>query len=103
MEIKAELSVDTALLTLTLMGKFDYTCHQLFQASYDSIIPAPRRVVLDMLEVPSVDSSALGMLLLLRTYAGGDEADVSIINAQPDVYKLLQTCKFDDLFNLKPL
>jgi anti-anti-sigma factor len=103
MEIKTELSSDKTSLTLTLLGKFDYTCQQLFQASYESIAPVPEHVVLDVLEVPSIDSSALGMLLLLRSYAGGDEADVSIVNAQADVYKLLQTCKFDDLFQVTAL
>lgn len=103
MEIKTELSDDNALLTLTLIGKFDYTCHQLFQASYDTTTPPPERLVLDFLEVPTIDSSALGMLLLLRSYAGGDDSDVRIINAQPDIYKLLQTCKFDELFKVEAL
>ena len=103
MEIETQLSQDQTLLTLTLMGKFDYTCQQLFQASYEPIVPAPERIVLDVLEVPSIDSSALGMLLLLRSYAGGDESDVSIINTQADVYKLLQTCKFDELFKVQAL
>ena len=85
------------------MGKFDYTCHQLFQASYEDISPPPERIVLDVLEVPSIDSSALGMLLLLRNYAGGDDSQVSIVNAQPDIFKLLQSCKFDDLFAVKAL
>ncbi|MFT4861817.1 MAG: anti-anti-sigma factor [Pseudohongiellaceae bacterium] len=103
MEIKAQLSQDKTLLTLTLMGKFDYTCHQLFQSSYETITPPPQRIVLDVLEVPSIDSSALGMLLLLRTYAGGDESDVSIVNTQPDICKLLKTCRFDDLFKVQAL
>ncbi len=103
MDIKAHLSDDKTLLTLALAGKFDYTCHQPFQASYDLDSSPPERIVLDMLEVPSIDSSALGMLLLLRNYAGGDKADVHIINAQPDIYKLLKTCKFDELFTVEAL
>ena len=103
MEITTILSDDKTLLTLTLLGKFDYTCHQQFQSSYDLESPPPARVVLDILEVPSIDSSALGMLLLLRDYAGGDKSDIRIINAQPDIYKLLKTCKFDELFDVEGL
>jgi anti-anti-sigma factor len=103
MEINSQLSPDLQTLTLTLLGKFDYTCHQVFQNAYEANSPTPKRFVVDILEVPSIDSSALGMLLLLRNHAGGDDSDVMIINIQADVYKLLQTCKFDELFKVDPL
>ncbi|HAG70809.1 MAG TPA: anti-anti-sigma factor [Gammaproteobacteria bacterium] len=102
MEINSQLSSDLQALTLTLLGKFDYTCHQAFQNAYEASIPTPARFVVDILEVPSIDSSALGMLLLLRNHAGGDSSDVRIINVQADVFKLLQTCKFDELFKVDP-
>lgn len=103
MEIDSLLSDDLQTLTLRLSGKFDYTCHQIFQGAYEALTPIPKTIIIDALEVPSVDSSALGMLLLLRTHAGGDDSDVSIINSQADVYKLLQTCKFDELFKISLL
>ena len=103
MEINSQLSPDLQTLTLTLLGKFDYTCHQAFLDAYEANNSAPTRFVVDILEVPSIDSSALGMLLLLRDHAGGDDSDLRIINAQADVFKLLQTCKFDELFKVDPL
>jgi len=102
-EINSQLSDDKKTLTLSLLGKFDYTCHQEFQDAYESAQPVPEIFVIDALEVSSIDSSALGMLLLLRNHAGGDDSNVSIINAKPDVYKLLHTCKFDELFAIKAL
>ncbi len=103
MEIQVKVSADYNILTLTLMGKFDYTCQQDFQSSYEVIDPIPAKIVIDTLEVTSIDSSALGMLLLLRNHAGGDTADISIINAKPDIYRLLHTCKFDELFAAQAL
>ncbi|MFT6093923.1 MAG: anti-anti-sigma factor [Pseudohongiellaceae bacterium] len=103
MQINSQLSPDLQTLTLTLLGKFDYTCHQDFQAAYEALSPAPNGFIIDVLEVPSIDSSALGMLLLLRNHAGGDDGNVKIINVQADVYKLLQTCKFDELFEVESL
>lgn len=100
MEIQSHLSADQTTLTLRLSGKFDYTCQEAFQRAFEAVKPSPQRYVIDALEVHSIDSSALGMLLLLRNHAGGDEADVAIINAQPDILKLLQTCKFDELFDV---
>ena len=103
MEIQTQLSEDNKVLTITLLGKFDYTCHQEFQDAYEQAGSSPEKFIVDILEVNSMDSSALGMLLLLRNHAGGDESDVTIVNAKPDVYKLLHTCKFDELFSITAL
>ena len=103
MEIQTHLSEDQTTLTLNLSGKFDYTCQEVFQQAYEAVDPSPQRYVIDALEVHSIDSSALGMLLLLRNHAGGDDANVAIINAKPDIHKLLQTCKFDELFDISPI
>lgn len=103
MEIQSHLSEDQTTLTLNLSGKFDYTCQEAFQKAFEAVNPIPQSYVIDALEVHSIDSSALGMLLLLRNHAGGDEADVAIINAQPDIHRLLQTCKFDELFDVSAI
>ncbi|MFK7865103.1 MAG: STAS domain-containing protein [Pseudohongiellaceae bacterium] len=100
MQIDSQLSPDQHTLTLVLAGKFDYTCHQVFQEAYEASPPQAKKYVIDLAAVPSIDSSALGMLLLLRTHAGGDDADVTIVNTSNDIYKLLQSCKFDELFKV---
>ena len=103
MQIETRLSEDKKELTLVLSGKFDYTCHQGFNSSYSSVSPTPEKYILDVNEVTSMDSSALGMLLLLRNHAGGDNAEkskVTIVNARNEVFKLLSSCKFDELFEI---
>ena len=47
-----------------------------------------------------MDSSALGMLLLLRDHAGGDNADIALMNISPDVRKILAISNFDKLFKI---
>lgn len=103
MDIQSTLSEDGSTLTLALPGKFDYTCQQMFQSAYQDVSPIPEKFVLDALELQSMDSSALGMLLLLRNHAGGDDADVAIVNAKPDIIKLLETRKFNELFKVSAL
>ena len=100
MEINSQLSDDNKTLTLNLLGKFDYTCQQEFQMAYESFKPVPESFVINALEIISIDSSALWMLLPLRNHAGGDDSKVSIINTKPDIFKLLHTCKFDELFSI---
>ena len=103
MEIKTQITEDKNVLTLSLIGKFDYTCHQDFLSAFETLDPVPQKFVIDTLEVTAIDSSALGMLLLLRNYAGGDNSEIRIINAKVDILKLMRTCKFDELFEIEAL
>jgi len=51
-------------------------------------------------ETTYMDSSALGMLLLLRDHAGGEESEVQVINTNSDVRKILAISNFDKLFDI---
>ncbi len=97
METQSTFPEDQTSLILNLSGKFDYTCQEAFQKAFEATNPLPQRNVINALEVHSIDSSELGMLLLLRNHAGADEANVAIINVQPDIQKLLQSCKLAKL------
>ena len=56
--------------------------------------------VIDLGEVSSMDSSALGMLLLLREHAGADRAEIRIVNADTSLRGTLRVAGFDKLFVL---
>ena len=48
-----------------------------------------------------LDSSALGMLLLLRDYAGGDSASITIVHCNDDIKKIFAISNFEQLFDIK--
>ena len=56
--------------------------------------------MVDLKEATYVDSSALGMLLLLRDHAGGDSSEIRVINSNPDVLKIFNISNFDKLFDI---
>ena len=56
--------------------------------------------MVDLKEATYLDSSALGMLLLLRDHAGGDESDIRVVNSSTDVKKILAISNFDKLFDI---
>ena len=98
MTVKAELSLDGKILTISVKGRFDYAKHQEFRESYeDKKLSA---VVVDLKEATYLDSSALGMLLLLRDHAGGDNSDIRVVNSSTDVKKILAISNFDKLFDI---
>jgi HptB-dependent secretion and biofilm anti anti-sigma factor len=98
MAITCELSGDGEELVIRVSGRFDYGAHQDFRSAYEYLPTPPRRYRIDLGETSYVDSSALGMLLLLRDHAGGDSADVAIVNCSRDVRKILAISNFEQLF-----
>ncbi|SFR85807.1 anti-anti-sigma factor [Dyella sp. OK004] len=86
-------------LTLQLGERFDFTVHRDF---HDACLSAraARSYVIDLGEVSSMDSSALGMLLLLREHAGGERAEIRIVNAGVELRGTLRVAGFDRLFVL---
>lgn len=101
MGITSTKSSDGKELTITVEGRFDFSSLQLFRNSYENINPKPESYVIDLAKSEYLDSSALGMLLALRDYAGGDEANIKIVNTNPDVKKILVITKLDELFNVE--
>ncbi|MFF7708267.1 STAS domain-containing protein [Pseudomonas sp. NPDC007930] len=101
MAVSSELSQDgTSTLTITISGRFDFGAHQDFRQAYERFGKEPKTYVVDLGGATYLDSSALGMLLLLRDHAGGDAAKVKLVNASTDVRKILAISNFDKLFDI---
>ncbi|WP_262137958.1 STAS domain-containing protein [Pseudomonas sp. Marseille-Q5117] len=100
MSVVTEVSPDGKKLKISVKGRFDFGKHQEFRSSYERVDPEPNSYELDLKETTYLDSSALGMLLLLRDHAGGDDADIRVINPNSDVRKILAISNFDKLFDI---
>jgi anti-anti-sigma factor len=101
MPISSVASSDGSELTVSIEGRFDFSCHQEFRRAYEDAAQTPERYIIDMGGTSYLDSSALGMLLLLRDYAGGDTSNVSIVNCNSDVKKILAISNFEQLFKVQ--
>lgn len=82
------------------VGKeFNFFVQQDFRRAYQNQHPASRFVV-DLSHTELIDSSALGQLLILRDFAGGEQADVVIANSSDKVREILKVAHFDDFFQI---
>ena len=86
-------------LKVAIDGRFDFSSHKEFRDAYKSSAP-DADFVIDMSSTDYMDSSALGMLLLLREHAGGDKASIKIIGCTSDIKKILTISNFHKLFDI---
>ncbi|WP_287813819.1 STAS domain-containing protein [Pseudomonas sp.] len=101
MAVNADYSAEGKELTISIQGRFDFGSHQDFRDAYERVSPKPKAYRIDLKQTTYLDSSALGMLLLLRDHAGGDSAKVRLVNSNSDVKKILAISNFDKLFEIQ--
>ena len=94
--VRATLAGTT--VTVHVQGRFDFNCHPGFRqacASFGRV----REYVVDLGTTEYLDSSALGMLLVLREEAGAEH--VRVVNCQPAVRRILEIANFQSLFTIE--
>lgn len=91
------------LARIELRGRFDFTSHRSFKQAYEAAFSAGgvNELVIDMRSVDYLDSSALGMLLLLRDKCKAAAKPVSLANCGGTVREVLRVANFDKLFTLQ--
>jgi len=102
MSLKGNLSQDKSSLTIHIDGRFDFNLHKDFRELYSSYNSEAKikEYIIDLSETKYMDSSALGMLLLLREYAGGDSGNIRIKGCNSEITEILEISNFDRLFKI---
>jgi anti-anti-sigma factor len=98
MQISVEKKGETARLILN--GRFDFSSHREFRNACDEALQAPeiKEIEADFSRVDYLDSSALGMLLLLRERAHNANLTVALTNCTGLVQQVLDVANFQRLF-----
>lgn len=100
MSITNSVSENGKKVTIIVSGKFDFQLYDDFRSSYVDTQGAGVHYEVDLAATDYLDSSALGMLLLLREHAGGEGSKIVISNASSDVRKILDVANFSKLFDV---
>lgn len=101
MPVSSDVSADAKTVTIKVGGRFDFAVQNEFRDCYYNASPGEKtEFVIDMSAANYMDSSALGMLLMMREYLGGNSADISIANCSPDIKNILTVANFQSLFKM---
>jgi len=98
--MQAIVQKEAAKAVIKLTGRFDFNTHREFRGAYEPLVSDAdtRSVVVDFSGVDYLDSSALGMLLMLRDKLGGANKDVALIGVKGNVKQVLDIANFGKLF-----
>ena len=85
-----------------LSGRFDFSAHREFRETIDAALQNKEfdEVVVDLAGVDYIDSSALGMLLMLREKANGAKKRLVLANPRGVVKQALDIAHFEKLFSI---
>ncbi|MFN4342697.1 MAG: STAS domain-containing protein [Azonexus sp.] len=100
--MQASVLNDSGKATIKLAGRFDFNTHREFRSAYEPLLSddAVRSVVVDFSGVDYLDSSALGMLLMLRDKLGGANKEVALTGVRGNVKQVLDIANFGKLFQI---
>jgi anti-anti-sigma factor len=101
MAICSSISGDGKTLMIEVDGRFDASLLDEFRNCYESGSRNLTSYEVNLRKAEYLDSSALGMLLVLRDYAGGDKAEIKISNCSPEVKKIFAISSFEKLFSIQ--
>lgn len=102
MTINAQIHDHSARITMS--GRFDFKVHRDFKDAYAPLLDdaAVHRIDIEMSQVDYIDSSALGMLMLLHERAKSANKTVELPNPSRAVSQMLDVANFDRVFNIRP-
>lgn len=101
MTISAKTCRETGYIDF--FGSFDFRVHREFKQAYMALLanPAIHEIQIGMQHLQSLDSAALGMLMLLRERAGECGKRIILCFPSEAVFKVLDVANFDKLFEIR--
>jgi len=101
MTIKVNMLKESNQLVIGVDERFDFSLHQVFRDSYIDIKTNSTEFVLDLSLTSYMDSSALGMILLLKDHAESLSGTVVIRKPSDTVNKILEIAQFHRLIKIE--
>ncbi|MBU1294945.1 MAG: STAS domain-containing protein [Gammaproteobacteria bacterium] len=87
------------LIIINMPERFDFSTHGWFTKAYEEALRKTKKIVLDFSRVSYVDSSALGMMVLLHRQLSANSGHCAIRNIHGTAKDILDMANFEKLFS----
>jgi anti-anti-sigma factor len=101
MTVKKYVGENEKNVSIAIEDRFDFSLHQQFRDAYSNSNVAGTCFVLDLAKATYMDSSALGMILLLKDHAEKLNGEVVVSKPSEAVNKILEIAQFHKLMTIK--
>jgi anti-anti-sigma factor len=99
--MQATVTHAEGIALIRLQGRFDFNAHRDFREAIDNaLLETGRQIKVDLSGVDYLDSSALGMLLMLRDRSKGAGREVALTGCTGAVKQVLDIANFGKLFEI---
>lgn len=98
MSISINVSEDTKAVIMKINGRFDFSLHNEFRKAYKDVSLSGGEYAVDLSGTDYLDSSALGMLLLLKEHAESQGCTVKLTGFNDEIKEILTIASFDKIF-----
>ena len=88
---------------IQMSGQFNFQVHRAFKDAYMVLLDnaAIKEIEIEMSKLDYMDSSALGMLMLMNERAKAVNKSITLLNASGVVSQVLEVANFGKIFNIK--
>ncbi|MBX9962066.1 MAG: STAS domain-containing protein [Burkholderiales bacterium] len=101
--MQAQVQQQNGKSVIRLEGRFDFNAHRTFREAYEPALGLPdiSEFEIDFGKVEYLDSSALGMLLMLKEKAQVSGKTVALVNCRGTAKQVLEIANFGKLFVMR--
>ncbi len=100
-QVVARQTRDGHSLVIDVVGRFGFDLHRQFRQSYEEQPKRYKRYAVNLKQCDSIDSTGLGMLLMLRDFAGLGKEGLLLVHCCEEVSQVLKYAGFDELFTIQ--
>lgn len=95
-------SINDGVVTMRLLERFDFNTHREFREGYEACLKEPgiKALDIDLGAVDYLNSSALGMLLMVKEVAAPRNISLRLTQCIGAVRQILEIANFGKLFTL---
>ncbi|MCF6324494.1 MAG: STAS domain-containing protein [Gammaproteobacteria bacterium] len=102
MALTTQLSNDGSLLTISINGRFDFNLYKDFRDAYESCLNKGNiKFIINLSQTEYMDSSALGMLLVLKERTGSGSSAIVLKHCNKEIKNILSISNFDKIFTIE--
>lgn len=101
MPVSCNISKDNNQVIISVNERFDFSLHQHFRDAYSQCVDQDLNYILDLSQTDYMDSSALGMILLLKDHVDLHASKLVISRPSETVNKILEIAQFHRLMTIE--